>query len=198
MPLRTAPAPCATWGCAALDDLRSRAGGQFEHHGGSGQQDERVHRNQGEQGDQARVAKHQAHQGHTNHQRVAERVGQGRAAARRLKPLPGQGGEIQNAERGEVDATGPKFRSSMCTVLMVRNSSAGDSTMKTRLDRSFTALARSIPAARQKPMAMKSTTGTREAMTGEFKTARQKEKEQGQEQQSQRSNAINLIAASAL
>jgi uncharacterized membrane protein len=35
-------------------------------------------------------------------------------------------------------------------------------------------------------------------MTGEFKTARQKEKEQGREQQSQRRNAINLIAASAL
>ena len=137
--------------------------------------------------------------GHTNHQSVAERIGQGPRRRQTVEALPGQGGEIQNAERGEVDAHRAKVQVFDVHGAHGAKQQRGRQHHEDEVGQVFhRAGANPFLAARHKADGNEKHHGNQEAMTGEFKTARQKEKEQGREQQSQRSNAINLIAASAL
>ena len=87
-------------------------------------------------------------------------------AARRVKPCQSSMPPYNKKAATKYMATGLKLSCSTCTVLMVRNNSAGVSTMKTRLDRSLVASARTQPSRpAMKPMAISRTTGNREDST---------------------------------
>ena len=100
-----------------------------------------------------------------------------RAAARRLKPCQARVAKYKTTERGEVDAHRAKVQVFDMHGAHGAKQQRGRQHHEDEVGQVFHRAGANPPwRPATKPMAMKSTTGTREAMTGEFKTARQKEK----------------------